>query len=129
MSAQSVAALRTFSGQFPELVVVIGTDQKVVSLDHTPFSVGRKTDKDLVIADARVSRDHAEIVAEGGDYVIVDIGSKHGTFVNGEKIERRKLNHNDRVELGARGGPYFVFNPTTTQTSTAREFLSQISGF
>jgi sigma-B regulation protein RsbU (phosphoserine phosphatase) len=128
MSAQSVAPLRAFPGQFPELVVVIGSEQKVISLDHTPFSVGRKTDKDLIIADARVSRDHAEIVAEGADYVIVDIGSKHGTFVNGEKVERRKLNHNDRVELGARGGPYFIFNPTTPQTSTAREFLSQISG-
>src|ERR1700758_1036245 len=65
MSAQSVAPLRAFPGQFPELVVVIGSEQKVISLDHTPFSVGRKTDKDLIIADARVSRDHAEIVAEG----------------------------------------------------------------
>ncbi len=115
-------------GPFPELVFVNGSEQRVVSLDHIPFSIGRKTEKDLVIADARVSRDHAEILAEGTDYVLVDVGSKHGTFVNGEKIERRKLNHNDRVEFGGRGGPYFVFNPTSAQTSTAREFLDQISG-
>ncbi len=126
MSASVAPA--TVSGPFPELVFVNGSEQRVVSLDHVPFSIGRKTEKDLVVADARVSRDHAEILSEGVDYVLVDVGSKHGTFVNGEKIERRKLNHNDRVEFGGRGGPYFIFNPTSAQTSTAREFLNQISG-
>jgi sigma-B regulation protein RsbU (phosphoserine phosphatase) len=126
MSASVAPA--TVSGPFPELVFVNGSEQRVVSLDHLPFSIGRRTEKDLVVADARVSRDHAEILAEGSDYVLVDVGSKHGTFVNGEKIERRKLNHNDRVEFGGRGGPYFIFNPSSTQTSTAREFLDQISG-
>ncbi len=126
MSASVAPA--TVSGPFPELVFVNGSEQRVVSLDHVPFSIGRKTEKDLVVADARVSRDHAEILAEGSNYVLVDVGSKHGTFINGEKIERRKLNHNDRVEFGGRGGPYFIFNPTSAQTSTAREFLNQISG-
>ncbi len=126
MSASVAPA--TVSGPFPELVFVNGSEQRVVSLDHVPFSIGRKTEKDLVVADARVSRDHAEILAEGSDYVLVDVGSKHGTFVNGEKIERHKLTHNDRVEFGGRGGPYFIFNPTSSQTSTAREFLNQISG-
>jgi len=104
------------------------SEQRAIILDHTPFTIGRKTDRDLIIADPRVSRDHASILSEGGDYVIVDVGSKHGTFVNGEKIERHKLNTNDRVEFGARGGPCIVFNPTSASISTAREFLSQISG-
>jgi len=113
---------------FPELVFVQESEQRAIVLDHTPFTIGRKTDRDLIIADPRVSRDHASILSEGGDYVIVDVGSKHGTFVNGEKIERHKLNTNDRVEFGAHGGPCIVFNPTATGTSSAREFLSQISG-
>jgi len=116
------------SGQYPELVFVKDSEQRTITLDHTPFTIGRKTDRDLVIADPRISRDHASVLAEGADYVIVDLGSKHGTFVNGERVERHKLNINDRVEFGARGGPYFVFNPTSATTSTAREFLSQISG-
>lgn len=124
----AAVSIPTSSSPFPELVFVNGSEQRVISLDHTPFTVGRKTDKDLVIADARVSRDHAIVQAEGADYVVVDVGSKHGTYVNGDRIERRKLNHNDRVEFGAKGGPYFIFNPTSAQTSTAREFLSQISG-
>ena len=113
---------------FPELVFVQESEQRSITLDHTPFTIGRKTDRDLIIADPRVSRDHASILSEGGDYVVADMGSKHGTFVNGEKIERHKLNPNDRVEFGARGGPCIVFNPTAASTSSAREFLSQISG-
>ncbi|MFI5089708.1 MAG: SpoIIE family protein phosphatase [Terriglobales bacterium] len=113
---------------FPELVFMQESEQRTITLDHTPFTIGRKTDRDLIIADPRVSRDHASILSEGGDYVLVDMGSKHGTFVNGEKAERHKLNSNDRVEFGARGGPCIVFNPTAAGTSSAREFLSQISG-
>ena len=52
------------SGVFPALVLVQGNEQKNIVLNRTPFSVGRKVDKDLVIADPRVSRDHALIVLE-----------------------------------------------------------------
>jgi len=117
------------SGVFPTLVVVQGNEQKTVNLDHSPFSVGRKVDKDLVIADPRVSRDHALIVSENGQFAVVDQGSKHGTFVNGERVERKVLERNDRLEFGVREVAYVIFNPQhTTTTNTAREFLSQISG-
>ncbi|HXE90770.1 MAG TPA: SpoIIE family protein phosphatase [Terriglobales bacterium] len=116
------------SGAFPVLVFVQGGEQRQITLDHTPFTVGRKTDKNLVIADARVSRDHAEIIAEGGDFFVVDVGSKHGTFVNGQRVERRKLMPDDRIEFGMRDGAFVLFNPAGTQASTAREFLSQIHG-
>jgi CRP-like cAMP-binding protein len=68
-----------------------------------------------MVTDTRVSRDHAVIETEGGDFVVVDAGSSAGTFVNGEKINRRKLNPNDRVEFGAKGGPYLVFNPASAE--------------
>src|SRR5512133_2399166 len=116
------------SGAFPSLVLVQGSDQRSLPLIHSPFTVGRKVDKDLVIADPRVSRDHAQIVHEAGVYWIIDQGSKHGTFVNGEKIERHKLDRNDLLEFGARGGTYVIFNPLHAGSNTAREFLSQISG-
>ncbi len=115
-------------GALPEIIVVAGGEQRHISLDHSPFTIGRKTDKNLVIADPRVSRDHAEIVSENGDFFLVDAGSRHGTYVNGEKITRQRLVADDRVEFGARGGPYLIFSPSSSHTSTAREFLSQISG-
>ncbi|MGA9385688.1 MAG: FHA domain-containing protein, partial [Candidatus Sulfotelmatobacter sp.] len=115
------------SGVFPGLVLVQGNEQKNIVLNRTPFSVGRKIDKDLVIADPRVSRDHALIVLEEDGFFLVDQGSKHGTFVNGERIQRQKLERNDRLEFGARDSAYAIFNPAHGTSNTAREFLSQIS--
>jgi sigma-B regulation protein RsbU (phosphoserine phosphatase) len=116
------------SGVFPALVLVQGNEQKNIVLNRTPFSVGRKVDKDLVIADPRVSRDHALIVLEEDGFFLVDQSSKHGTFVNGERIQRQKLERNDRLEFGARDSAYAIFNPAHGTSNTAREFLSQISG-
>ena len=118
----------TGSGVFPGLVFVQGNEQKNLVLNRTPFSVGRKVDKDLVIADPRVSRDHALIVLEEGEFFLVDQGSKHGTFVNGERVQRHQLERNDRLEFGARDSAYVIFNPAHGTSNTAREFLSQISG-
>lgn len=116
------------SGIFPTLVFVQGNEQRTINLDHTPFTVGRKVDKDLVIADPRVSRDHALITSEDGQFYVVDQGSKHGTYVNGERIQRKTLERNDRVEFGVRDVSYVIFHPHHASSNTAREFLSQISG-
>jgi phosphoserine phosphatase RsbU/P len=116
------------SSIFPTLVIVQGNEQRTVNLDHTPFTVGRKVDKDLVIADPRVSRDHAIITSENGQFSVQDQGSKHGTFVNGERVQRKTLERNDRLEFGVRDISYVIFNPQHATSNTAREFLSQISG-
>src|ERR1019366_8435199 len=125
MSATSHSGISTV---FPIAIFVQGSDQQTLSLNHTPYTVGRKVDRDLVIADPRVSREHAQIVAEDGEFFVVDLGSKHGTFVNGEKVDRHKLQRNDRLEFGARDIAYLIFHPLHTTSNTAREFLSQISG-
>jgi len=116
------------SGVFPSLVLVQGNEQRSLVLDHSPFTVGRKIDKDLVIPDPRVSRDHALISSEDGALWVQDQASKHGTFVNGERVQRRKLERNDRVEFGVRDGPFVIFHPVNATSNTARDFLHQISG-
>ena len=128
MALQTIVAPDTGSGIFPTLVFVQGNEQRTISLNHSPFSVGRKADKDLVIADPRVSRDHAMIISEDGKFMVVDQGSKHGTFVNGERVERKALEQNDRLEFGVREVAYVIFNPRRVGSNSAREFLSQISG-
>ncbi|HUC27976.1 MAG TPA: SpoIIE family protein phosphatase [Candidatus Acidoferrum sp.] len=127
MALNTISHHSSGSGVFPALVFVQGSEQKNIILNRTPFSVGRKVDKDLVIADPRVSRDHAQIMQEGQDFFLVDQGSKHGTFVNGERIQRQKLERGDRLEFGARDSAYILFNPAHATSNTAREFLSQIS--
>src|SRR5579864_9832214 len=106
------------SGIFPTLVFVQGNDQRTINLDHTPFTIGRKMDKDLVIADPRVSRDHALLISENGKVFVEDQGSKHGTFVNGERIERKQLDPNDRVEFGARDTIFAIFHPQHERSNT-----------
>ena len=44
------------------LVVVEGADRRTIVLDHFPFTIGRRTDRDLVMADPRVSREHAQFI-------------------------------------------------------------------
>jgi phosphoserine phosphatase RsbU/P len=127
MALTAISHHSSGSGVFPALIFVQGSEQKNIVLNRTPFTVGRKVDKDLVIADPRVSRDHAQITQEGTDFFLVDLGSKHGTFVNGERIQRQKLDRGDRLEFGARDSAYVLFNPAQKTSNTAREFLSQIS--
>lgn len=125
--SSSASAVSALSSASPVLLFVQGAEQRSIPLERTPFSIGRKTDKDLVISDSRVSRDHAVIIAEDGDYYVVDQGSRHGTFVNGQRRQRHKLSPNDRVDFGARDAAYVVFNPDHLPSSSAAEFLSQIS--
>jgi phosphoserine phosphatase RsbU/P len=127
MRAESTTVSAVGSGIFPHLIFVHGPEQKTLHLDHTPFSVGRKMDKDLVIADPRVSRDHALLISENGKFFVEDQGSKHGTFVNGERVDRKQLEPHDRLEFGARDTIYAVFHPQHLTSNTARDFLSQIS--
>ncbi len=123
------SGIRPSSGSLVMLAVIQGDIRRDIALERTPFTIGRKTDKDLVIADPRVSRDHAEIVSEEGELFLVDSGSKHGTFVNGERVtQKRKLVRNDRLEFGIRDTTYVLFNPSSKESSSTREFLSQISG-
>src|SRR5712671_4874193 len=128
MSVSSITPSSSVSGIFPVVIYVQGNEQQTLSLNHTPYTVGRKVDRDLVIPDPRVSREHAHIVAENGEFFVIDQGSKHGTFVNGERVDRRKLVRNDRLEFGARDIAYLIFHPLHATSHTAREFLSQISG-
>src|ERR1035438_984992 len=110
------------SGVFPTLVFVRDNQERKIDLDHSPFTVGRKADKDLAIADPHVSRDHALIVSEGGQFYVVDEGSTHGTFVNGERVQRKALQQNDRLEFGVRDAIYLVFHPLQQKPNTARDF-------
>lgn len=128
MSHSSTATpLEPNSGQRrPVLSCEQSGDRRVLPLSRMPFTIGRKPDKDLVIADPRVSRDHAEIELVGTDYWVVDLASKHGTFVNGEKIDRHKLTKNDRLEFGARDGAVVTFDPDQIDTQTGGEWFKEV---
>jgi len=64
------------------------------------IGVGRAPDNDIVVADANVSRHHARIEHLGTGYVLQDLGSTNGTFVNGAKVEEHSLKEGDVVVVG-----------------------------
>src|SRR6516165_711851 len=109
------------------LVVVEGTERRTLLLDHFPFTVGRRTDRDLVLADPRVSREHAQFIREVDGIYVVDENSRHGTYVNNEKVTRQKLLRNDRLEFGVQGAAFVMYNPDRTPSSAAQQVLSQLS--
>jgi len=64
------------------------------------FVLGRSRSCDLTLKTPDASRRHAEIAAVTAGYLIRDLGSTNGTFVNGERIEQRELQTGDRIEIG-----------------------------
>ncbi len=73
-----------------------------VPVEKLPFFLGRHTDNELVLRDNRVSRTQARIFSENGHYVIEDLNSRHGTWVNGSQIARHVLRNSDRIDFGIR---------------------------
>jgi phosphoserine phosphatase RsbU/P len=84
----------------PRLRVRDEQGRRVVPINKSPYTVGRRSACDLKVVSVDVSRDHAEIVTTGTQYVLRDRGSQHGTFVNGVVITERPLVHGDRIRLG-----------------------------
>jgi hypothetical protein len=65
------------SGPTPGAVFNLGGDQ---------LTVGRDSTNDVVINDAEISRRHARLTFQGGKYILEDLGSTNGTFVNGQRL-------------------------------------------
>ena len=80
-----------------------------VRLEPVPFRIGRQPDSDLIVRDTRASRTHARILTDHGEYVVEDCGSRHGTYVNGQRITRHVLRNSDRIELGAQDSYQLIF--------------------
>ncbi|MFJ9539237.1 FHA domain-containing protein [Streptomyces sp. NPDC101225] len=86
------------------LSVIVGrtgpfTGQSVV-LGDASLTFGRKSDNDVIIVSVSASRFHAEIVTENGAYVLHDRGSRNGTFVNQQRVERHELAPGDTIRIG-----------------------------
>ncbi len=84
--------------------------ERWISIVPPRFSMGRSSGNDMVLTQMSISRAHAEVVVEESEYVIRDLGSKHGTLLNGQKIDRAKLKNGDRIQLGGIQGPQLTFH-------------------
>lgn len=94
----------TIALAMPRLVVQTpeGVSQEF-QLKGQVTTIGRSPRNDICIAEASVSRQHAEIFLSARGYTIRDLGSNNGVFVNGQKVVEQLLASGDVIELGAPG--------------------------
>lgn len=84
--------------KIPKNVYIIVNTQ-VFPIQKGVTTIGRKLENDLVIQNALISRSHAEIKFEGGKFVLYDLNSTSGTFINNKKIDKSVLNSGDQILL------------------------------
>ncbi|RPH63434.1 MAG: FHA domain-containing protein, partial [Acidobacteria bacterium] len=92
-----------------QLEVTDTLGSRTVPIAKDLFEIGRRSSHDLYLAGADVSRDHAQIERKGERFTLRDRGSRGGTFVNGEPVAERVLEHGDRIHLGRSSGADLVF--------------------
>lgn len=91
---------------------------RVFQLDQAVINIGRRLDNQLVLEDGRVSRVHAQLRAVRGRYVIFDLDSTGGTFVNGARIRQAALSPGDVISLSGVLLVYGQDEDETGQTET-----------
>ena len=95
---------RTMFYEEPEAKLVVIKSEEIeedISLEEDEYVIGRDDEVDLTIADKRLSRKHCKVVRVGTDFIITDLGSSNGTFVNGEKITEKTLENGDKIQIGS----------------------------
>jgi hypothetical protein len=83
----------------PENAFLIVEGVKVFPLKLPVINIGRRLDNQLVIDDPRVSRNHAQLRAIKGRFVVFDLNSTGGTFVNGQRASQTVLYPGDVISL------------------------------
>jgi diguanylate cyclase (GGDEF)-like protein len=89
---------------------------QLFALETPELKLGRHASSDIVFDDDGVSRRHARLVRDAEGYVLEDLGSANGTFVQGAKIERHRLQDGQVFQLG----PNVMFRYAYTDASQQR---------
>ncbi len=88
--------------QTPMLKVVEGpeTGNSLSLSGRTRVVIGRRVNTDLQILDPGISGKHCEVCADDAGYIVRDLGSSNGTFLNGRQIEKETLRDSDVIHVG-----------------------------
>jgi diguanylate cyclase (GGDEF)-like protein len=85
----------------PYLMVIGGARVgELHTLTRERTLVGRSPEAQIRLRDTGISREHAELVIEGGRVRVRDLGSTNGTFLNGERADARELRDGDKLSIG-----------------------------
>ncbi|HEX9161098.1 MAG TPA: FHA domain-containing protein [Thermoanaerobaculia bacterium] len=99
-----------------------GTEKSYRLQTHRPFTVGRDPGNDIILRDPKVSRHHAEVVFERGFFVLHDLASANGTYVNGKRVRVAPLTHGAKVRMGNSYGRFSEELPTEEAESSSEPY-------
>ena len=88
--------------------------------------IGRGQQADIQVIDEGISRRHAEIVHEGGQIVIRDLGSTNGTYCNGDKIGEHQLSDGDKIQVGSTTILKFTFHDSLDESFQRQMYESAL---
>ena len=109
------------------LIVLAGTsvgEMYKISKEHT--IIGRGTQADIHVVDDGISRRHAEIVHNGDQTIIRDLGSTNGTFCNGDRIAEFELSDGDKIQVGSTTILKFTFHDSLDETFQRQMYESAL---
>jgi serine/threonine-protein kinase len=121
---QQQGLLATFATNAPEFV------GELVGLDKAVLTIGRRTDNDVVVPEATVSGQHASFNWQAGSWVVEDLGSTNGTYVD-HTYERKKqvnLMHGGEAQLGELRFKLVSFSKDSAGHKRARAYLAKRDG-
>ena len=128
-------AATAFTGKAQSLLATYATNApefvgELVGLDKPSFTIGRRTDNDFVVPEATASGQHAQFRWQNGTWVVEDLGSTNGTYVD-HTYERKKtvnLMHGGEVQLGELRFKLVSFAPESAAHKRARAYLAKRDG-
>ncbi|MBE7535060.1 MAG: DUF3662 domain-containing protein [Anaerolineales bacterium] len=123
MSDHANAPTVEITDSAPENAFLIIEGIKVYSLDKPVINIGRRLENQLVIDDPRISRAHAQIRSIRGQFILFDLNSTGGTFVNGQRTVQTVLYPGDVISLA---GVSLIFGQDTSAGRSATEETSPL---
>ncbi len=109
-------------------LMVVGTAADSITgqmfrLDRAEMILGRGAKADVRVEDEGISRSHARLISTGpGCFRLVDLGSRNGTYLNGERIRSAELKDGDRVQVGSTAVLLFSIQDELEEQFTLRMF-------
>lgn len=108
--------------RIPQKAFLIINGSKIFPLLENVVNIGRKLENHLVIDDPRISRKHAQLRVADNEYMIFDLDSSGGTYVNGERITHATLNPGDVISLS--GIPLVYGQDAVRRFDVSQEYFS-----
>lgn len=81
------------------LISIADNKETIYELEQDSLVIGRKEYCDICLKDYQVSKRHARIIKDTTHFVIEDLESRNGTYINGKRVERAVLRDGDRIKL------------------------------